>query len=91
MGPVFMVEVEVVLLALYRMSGVPSAFILVVVVDLLVVVAGACDVLVVMVLVELLLIVLLAGAVCAWADKPPATSKAIRKPRKFFMEVGRKR
>ena len=64
----------------------PSAFILVVVDDL-VVIAGACDVLIVVILVELLLMVLLAGAFCAWADKPPATSKATRKPKKFFMWV----
>ena len=107
------------------MSGVPSAFILVLVevlvmpegvvmvLDLLtvawffdmvedllrpaglvevvvrVVVAGACIVLVVVIFDELLLIV--AGAVWAWAARPPVTSKAARNPKKRFMVWEEKR
>jgi hypothetical protein len=104
------------------MSGVPSAFILVLVevlvmpegvvmvLDLLivawffdivedllrpaglvevvvrvVVVAGTCEVLVVVIFDELLLIVLAAGAVWAWAARPPVTNNAARNPKKRFM------
>ncbi|GAA4508936.1 hypothetical protein GCM10023172_41860 [Hymenobacter ginsengisoli] len=50
-----------------------------------VVVAGTCDILVVVIFDELLLIVPVAGAVWAWAARPPVTSKAARNPKKRFM------
>ena len=59
---------------------------LVMVLDLVVVVVvGACDIFVVVIFDELLLIVPVAGAVWAWAERPPATSRAVRKPKKRFM------
>ena len=82
----------------------PFAFILVVVVDLVmpaglvmvvdrvvVLAAGACAIFVVVILVELLLLVVVVGAVCAWAERPPATKRAAKKLRKRFMGLrGRK-
>lgn len=54
-----------------------------------VVVVGACVVLIVVIFDELLLIV--AGAVWAWAARPPVTSKAARNPKKRFMVWEEKR
>lgn len=50
-----------------------------------VVVAGTCAVLVVVIFDELLLIVPVAGVVWAWAERPPATSRAAMIPKKRFM------
>jgi hypothetical protein len=58
---------------------------LVVVVVRVVVVAGACDTLVVVMFDELLLTVPVAGAVWAWAERPPTTSKVAKNPKKRFM------
>ena len=68
------------------MSGVPSAFILVVVVDR-VTVGGAGTVLVVVVLDELLLIVVVAGVVVwAWAERLPTIRNAARRVRRRFIK-----
>jgi len=71
----------------------PIGWVEVLVFVVVVVAAGACIVLVVVIFDELL-VVPMAGAVWAWAERPPATSRVARKPKKRFMvkkeKVGKK-
>lgn len=61
-----------------------------VVADLAALAAGVCDIFVVVVFDELLLIVLVVGAVWAWAEMPPASSRAVIRLKKRFMKERKK-
>jgi len=62
----------------------PIGWVEVLVLVVVVAAAGACMVLVVVIFDELL-VVLAAGAVWAWAERPPITSRAARKLKKRFI------